>query len=217
MTLTREIFGEDTEKLIEAYFKSLKGSSIPGDYPHWAINNHIVNSIEASAQLAEMVAAHRLEHFVEVGCGLGIPSLTLGKLGYNGEAFDKNPRIIELGKQLAASLGLPNTRYTNRDFNYWFPTAPKGTFLIAETPNDLENSNFERDILELAIEKEYNIAIVPTIEGVPVRHPAAHAMARMGVEQKCAEFMERLIHEGYSTAMVPIEHMFAYNVVIGVK
>lgn len=82
-------------------------------------------------RLGYIVAQRKPKHFIEIGCGLGIHSLTLAKKGINGEAFDLNLKGPLLGSKLASDLGL-NLKYGRRDFYKWDPTLEEGTFIIAD-------------------------------------------------------------------------------------
>jgi len=56
-------------------------------------------------RLGHIVAHYKPTSFVEIGCGLAIPSLTLTKKGItSGEAFDLVPKHLRHGKEHASFL-----------------------------------------------------------------------------------------------------------------
>jgi len=134
--LQDEIFGKDSELLIKKYKDSLHESTkrMLRD-----IDSFARDYVERGVRLGYVAAKNSPSYFVEIGCGLGIPSLTLAKLGYNGEAFDFQTKIVNEGNFLSEKLKL-SLPYKLIDFYAWDPKLPEGTFLIADKPRGGDNS-----------------------------------------------------------------------------
>ncbi len=112
--------------------------------------------LEIGVRLWERLSQLEPNGFVEIGCGLAVPSLTLAELGNRGgKAIDVNPKVISLAEDLKDRLGCA-LEIQCRDVFKNRPKVQKGELLTAEKP-----ASYKKNILEV----EYNIANWCKIEG----------------------------------------------------
>jgi len=202
-----DIFGQDSKKLVAAAM--IYGKSHSSDLTKEEALEKSKIFVELGVKLGYNVAQQQVDYFVEIGSGMAIPSLTMVKMGVtSGEAFDRGPRILDLGRRLASALEL-KLSYVQRDFYEWDPTLPEGTFLIADKPRDEgPNTVFERDIIELAIRQGLNLAINPIHEYSSTEH---------GHKLKCEGLMRELSSNGYETSSVKLTDFDLDTLVLAVK
>jgi len=203
MSVTKYVFGDYTEALLDfyiAYFNEIKKANSLDGTPE--MDRILVElEIESSVRLGYLVAERKPSFYTEVGCGLGIPSLTLAKLGFDGAAFDINPNLINFGKRLARELRL-FMRYTVVDADYWTPSVPD-TFIIAEKPrhkND-ETQDMEKRVLDIAIGGGYSLAMVPYLWDSERGDNLifSRTVLYKSVVEKCRLYSSRLEQHGYKT------------------
>ena len=207
--LQDRIFGNDSEKLIRKfleYMRPLGEGMSDAEKIRFA-----KNYVEISVLLGALVAYHKPAAFVEIGCGLAIPSLTLVKMGItSGNAFDIEHRV-HWGRELASDLGL-TLECIERDFYQWDADLPKGTFLIADKPGSVKKNDnkMESDIVRLAIKLSLNIALIPYLG------KSKHILRR------CAEYARKLNLSQYRTDYI-VYSMHSKNqfdttpILIGIK
>ena len=210
--LQDEVFGRDTEFLIQIYIEQTKNANcdilpeleyLAGKY-----------SVERDVRLGHAVAQHNPRYFVEVGCGLAIPSFTLMKMGItSGEAIDRNPEWFQYLEGMKSRLSLDlNVRL--EDFYEWNPDLPEGAFIIAEEPWENPNrvKNLEEDILRFVIERGLNLALLPTRNSVERSQKSEY-------EKRFQGYIDRLGSEGYDVTTVDLSDLegFDYTTIIAVK
>ena len=118
----------------------------------------LLTLLEVGVRFGERLSRLHPDGFVEIGCGLAIPSLTLAKLGHTrGRAVDIDPKVLSYAEDMSDRLGLGCTlEFQCRDVFEDRPKLQKGELLIAEKP-----ASYKKNILEV----EYNIRNWCTIEG----------------------------------------------------
>ena len=89
-----------------------------------------------------------LNGFVEIGCGLAIPSLTLARLGHTGgKAIDIDPQVLACAEDLRNRLGC-KLEIQCCDIFENRPKLQRGDLLIAEKP-----TSYKKSILEVEYKK----------------------------------------------------------------
>lgn len=112
--------------------------------------------LEIGVRFGERLSRLQLNGFVEIGCGLAIPSLTLTKLGHTGgKAIDMDPKALACAEDLKNRLELELAVQCSDIFKDR-PKLQRGELLIAEKP-----ASYKKSILEV----EYNIRNWCAIEG----------------------------------------------------
>ena len=209
---TREVRNEiydsrEASSIINIYFRNWTDAT--GYNPLTVDSQYFASmvNVEKDVRIAKAIAEHEPEHFIEIGCGLAIPSLTLTKLGYSGEAFDIGrgwfPYIDALKERLELDLKVDEI-----DFFDWEPNLPEGTFLIAEEPRENRGRNLEEGVLELAIKQGLNLAMIPVIKGTEKER-----------SYRDQEIADRLSSEGYNTEIMRLYDTVHSNqkAIIGIK
>ena len=191
--MTNEIFGRDADKIVRAFLDSV----------HLGQNKYQVGCdyVEGCVILGYIVAANNPTYFVESGCGLGILSLTLSKMGLQGEAYDIEPSLIQEGKALAATLGI-NLNYNLQDFNEWNSSLPSGSFMIVDKPR----GGLELVVLSKAISTKCNLALVPPYN---LGETSGEILAT------CESYMRALMSQGYHAESVALSETLPLRVVLG--
>jgi len=116
----------------------------------------ILMLLEIGVEFGERLSRLHLNGFVEIGCGLAIPSLTLAKLGLAGvKAIDIDPKAIACVEDLKNYIGC-ELEVQCRDILENRPKLQRDELLIAEKP-----ASYKKSILEV----EYNIRNWCAIEG----------------------------------------------------
>ncbi len=145
----KSIFPDDWEYIFNVYkgFLSTTGSQN---------ENLILMLLEMGVNIGERLSRLSLNGFVEIGCGLAIPSLTLAKLGHTGvRAVDIDPKVIACVEDLKNHLDCELDTQSCDIFEDR-PKLQSGELLIAEKP-----ASYKKSILEV----EYNIRNWCAIEG----------------------------------------------------
>ena len=219
---TEDVFGNDAEKLVEAYLRGMKTSTSFRLFPELLLRQMAENAVELNSRAGHTIAQYSPDRYVEACSGIAIPSLALTKLGYGfGQAFDIKEKYVELGRELARDLGIHSIDYDTRDFYKWFPSPPEGTMLIAIRPRqDGANigNKLESDILELAIKKDYNIALLACVECdvMPTSSCKVQEMTDQ-LRRKNDKYLTRLSSVGYQTDLIPMSELTPERLVVGVK
>jgi len=147
----KEIFPEDWQYILDIYkdFISSIGSQVDNEYLFLAL-------LETGVKFGERLSQLNLNGFIEIGCGLAIPSLTLARLGHTGgKAIDIDPKVLDCVEGLNNRLGC-KLEIKCCDIFENRPKLQRGELLIAEKP-----ASYKKSILEV----EYNIRNWCAIEG----------------------------------------------------
>lgn len=116
----------------------------------------LLGLLEVGVRFGERLSRLEPNGFIEIGCGLAIPSLTLARLGnQRGKAIDVDPKVLLLSEDLKNRLGC-ELDFQCCDVFEDKPKLQKGNLLIAEKP-----ASYKKNILEV----EYNISNWCKIEG----------------------------------------------------
>lgn len=182
----KAIFPNDWEYILSVYkdFICPQGSA--------SVNEKLpLILLEIGVRFGERLSKVQMNGFVEVGCGMAIPSLTMAKLGCSGGiAIDIDPKIVARAEDIKEQLGCDleircDDIFTNR------PQLEDGQLLIAEKP-----ASYKKNTLEV----EYNISNWCKIEG----HNFAIIPSFMGTDtldsyaQRCVKYEKRLRQVGFN-------------------
>lgn len=145
------VFPDDWQSMLNVYKDFIYST---GSQP--VNENLLLILLEIGVRFGERLSRLHPDGFVEIGCGLAIPSLTLAKLGHtNGRAVDIDPKILSYAEDMRDRLGY-DLKFQCRDVFEDRPELQKGDLLIAEKP-----ASYKKNILEV----EYNIRNWCVIEG----------------------------------------------------
>lgn len=158
----KAIFSSDWQYILDAYhgFLRTNGSKV-------AKKQVLLDMIEIGVRFGERLFKLSPNGFVEIGCGLAIPSLTMAKLGNTrGRAVDIDNKVIGHIELLKDHLGC-NLEIQCRDIFVDRPHLDKGELLITEKP-----ASYKKNILEVEYHisnwckiEGYNFAMIPSYLG----------------------------------------------------
>ena len=112
--------------------------------------------LEISVRIGERLSKFQTSGFVEIGCGMAIPSLTLAALGCSDiTALDVDSKVVSRAEAIRERVGC-DFEIQCVDVFKDRPKLQKGQMLIAEKP-----ASYKRNTLEV----EYNISNWCKIEG----------------------------------------------------
>ena len=149
----------------------------------------LLTLLEIGVRFGERLSELHMNGFIEIGCGLAIPSLTLAKLGKSGRAVDVDSEVIIYVQNLKNHLEC-NLKIECRDIFENRPKLKKRELLIAEKP-----ASYKKNILEV----EYNIANWCKIEG----HHLAMIPSYLNEDtlssypERCAKYEKNLKQVGF--------------------
>jgi len=155
----KAIFPEDWQFILDAYmgFLASMGSRV--------INENLpLNLIEIGVRLGERLSQLQPDGFVEIGCGLAIPALTLAKLGNTeGIANDIDPKVLSCAEDIRDHLGC-TLEFQCSDIFKNRPELKNGELLIAEKPASYKNSilEVEYSIRNWCAIENHNLALIPS-------------------------------------------------------
>jgi len=149
----------------------------------------LLTLLEIGVRFGERLSELHMNGFVEIGCGLAIPSLTLAKLGNRGRAVDVDPEVLSFVEDLKNHLGC-NLKIECRDIFENRPKLKKRELLIAEKP-----ASYKKNILEV----EYNITNWCKIEGHNFAMIPSYLKedTRPSYSARCAKYEKNLKQVGF--------------------
>ena len=205
MSKLRTIFPNDWKHIMNTY-KGFVASSGAGS----TSEKLLFSFVEIGVRFGERLAELKPNGFVEIGCGLAIPSLTLARLGIEGgKAVDVDPKVLSLVKDLTQVLecGLDvqcHDIFENR------PELQKGQLLVAEKP-----ASYKKNTLEV----EYNLSNRCKIEGhnfaiIPsfLKDDTLEAYA-----ERCGTYEKRLRQVGFKVENRQVIAQLPYRWLIATK
>jgi len=147
----KEIFSDDWEHILTIYKGFIYSAGAQS-----ANEELLLILLEIGVRFGERLSQICSNGFVEIGCGLAVPSLTLAKLGIaRGRAVDIDPKVLSCVEDLKNHLKC-DFELVCSDIFKDRPKLQKGELLIAE-----KLASYKRSIFEV----EYNIANWCKIEG----------------------------------------------------
>jgi len=209
MTMSRlkAIFPDDWQYILNVYQDFILSTGCQ------SVNEKLTFMLlEIGVRFGERLSQLQINGFVEIGCGLAIPSLTLAKLGSGhtaGMAIDIDPEILVFAEDLRDHLGC-NLEFECRDIFRDRPKLQKGDLLIAEKP-----ASYKKNVLEV----EYNIRNWCVIEGlnlavIPI-YMATDTMA--SYSERCSIHEKKLRQVGFKVENKQICEPLPFRCLIATK
>jgi len=166
--------------------------------------------LEVGVRFGERISQLHLNGFVEIGCGMAIPSLTLAKLGHTkGTAIDVDPKILAGAEDLKRRLGC-DLEIECRDVFGDRPELRNGDLLIAEKP-----ASYKRNVLEV----EYTIANWCKIEGhdLAMIPSYLHEDTPTSHSERCETYKRKLRQVGFKVENRRVHEQLPFRWIIATK
>jgi len=201
----KAVFPDDWQDILQTYMGLLSatGSRFDGEELPLAL-------VEVGVIFGSRLSELALGGFVEIGCGLGIPSLTLAKLGRTGgRAVDVDAKVLARAEGLRQRLGC-DLDFQCRDVFADRPELENGQMLIAEKP-----ASYKKNTLEV----EYKIANWCKIE----RHNLAMIPSFLETDtfaaytERCGEYDRKLRQVGFKVDNRQVYERLPYRWIIALK
>jgi len=199
------IFPDDWQYILRVYkgFISSTGSKVVNE-------DLLLILLEIGVKFGQRLSRLKMDGFVEIGCGLAIPSLTLARLGNTGvKAIDIDPKILACAEDLKNRLGCEleiqcSDIFENR------PKLEKRELLIAEKP-----ASYKKSILEVeynirnrcAIEGQ-NLALIPSYLGTDTME---------SYSERCEKYEKKLRQVGFKVENKQICEQLPFRWLIAIK
>lgn len=185
MSRLKSIFPDSWQYILEVYRQA---ASPPGTEQFE--DKLLLILLEISVKFGERLSNYVTSGFVEIGCGMAIPSLTLAKLGRPDVlAIDVDSEIIAKAEAIKEKVGC-DLEIRCADVFKDRPKLREGQMLIAEKP-----ASYKKNTLEI----EYNISNWCKIEGynfaiIPM---FLTADTRDSYFERCAKYEKKLRQTGF--------------------
>ena len=200
----KEIFPEDWEYILSVY----KGFVCSAETQK--VSEELLAALlEIGVRFGERLSKLNLNGFVEIGCGLAVPSFTLAKLGNKGKAIDIDSKVLSIVEALKDRLE-SDLEIQCCDIFKNRPELKKGELLIAEKP-----ASYKKNVLEV----EYNIANWCKIEG----HNLAMIPSYLNEDtlssysERCAKYEKKLKQTGFKVENRQIYEYLPFRWLIATK
>ena len=119
-----------TQHLVKPTYEQLLASNVAEPFPFWA------KLWAASKVLTQFIVANpqwiKDKLILEMGAGIGQPSLTMAHLAKEVIITDHNKDAVALLEKNIAHLGLTNARAMQLDWNYYNNSIPADTILLSD-------------------------------------------------------------------------------------
>ena len=158
MSRLKAVFPDDWEYILNIYGEFIQSTGCKAN------DKVLLMLLDVGVRFGERLAQLHPRGFVEIGCGMGIPSLTLAKLGcMNGRAMDIDSKILSFGERLREHLGC-DLQIQCSDVFEDRPELEKGEILIAEKPASYKKNvlEVEYNIRNWCVIKGHNLAVIPS-------------------------------------------------------
>ena len=185
MSRLQAIFTDDWQYILETYrqFVSHPGAEAIKD-------KVLLILLEIGVRFGERLSQYQTNGYVEIGCGLAIPSLTLAKLGCSGVlAIDVDPKVVAKAEGIKEEVGC-DFEIRCADVFEDRPKLQNGQMLIAEKP-----ASYKRNTLEVEYTisnwckiEGHNFAIIPTFLDTDTLD---------SYSERCAKYEKKLRQNGF--------------------
>ncbi|MCD6116420.1 hypothetical protein J7K93_05360 [bacterium] len=201
----KQIFSEEWSEILDIYkiFVQSIGCTDIAD-------NLLFSLVEIGVRFGERLSKLTVPGFIEIGCGLAIPSLTLSKLGQvNGTAIDIDNKSLIYAEDIRKMVKC-DLKFQCADVFEKKPVLQKGEILVAEKP-----ASYKNNILEI----EYKIRNYCTIEGFNL----ALIPSYMGTDtidsysDRCAMYEKKFKQTGFEVENQQILEMLPFRWLIAVR
>jgi len=155
----KQIFKDEWKDIFEIYKNFILSAGAQAN------DNLLLAFLEVGASLGERLFSIPAERFVEIGCGMAIPSLSLVKLGHkNVTAIDIEPKILSYAEAIskAAKCQLDLQCY---DIFEKRPKLENNDMLIAEKPLSYKKAPLEVEymIMNWCKIERYDFTLIPSV------------------------------------------------------
>jgi len=192
MSRLKAIFKDDWQYILEVYHKFIcPAGSNPVNEKLPAI------LLEIGIRFGERLSQYQTNGYVEIGCGLAIPSLTIAKLGRppweslrtDVLAIDIDPKVVAKAEAIKEKVGC-DFEIRCADVFKDRPKLQKGQMLIAEKPASYKKNTLEVEyiISNWCKIEGHNFAIIPTFLGTDT--PDSYS-------ERCAKYEKKLRQVGF--------------------
>jgi len=205
MSTLKTIFSDDWQYISHVYKNFLRTIGI-----QTATENLQFDLLEIGVKFGKRLSQLKPNRFVEIGCGLAIPSLTLAKLGKRRvKVIDIDPKVLTYVEDLKNRLGCEleiqcSDVFKNR------PKLQKDELLIAEKP-----ASYKRNILEV----EYNISNWCKIEGYNFAMIPSYLNedTLISYPERCRKYEKKLKQVGFNVENKRIHDKLPFRWLIATK
>ena len=182
----KELFPSESRSMLVVYREWLQG-----DLGKSVDESRVSELMEADVMLGKRIYDGGFSDFLEIGCGLAIPAITVKRLGgANVRAFDVNLRIVDFARRMINAAG-QKIQLECRDFSYSRFNLAKNTIWFANKPRSVDGGDdLVWEIMERVVKKGVSLALVPRI-GSEESHG--------NYQSRCHRVTERLRMSGYAT------------------
>ena len=186
MSRLKALFTEDWPYILEVYrqFVSQPGAE--------AINDKVLLVLlEIGVRFGERLSECRKTGFVEIGCGLAIPSLTLAKVGCSDLlAIDIDPKVVSTAEAIKEEVGC-DFEIRCADVFKDRPQLQKGQMLVAEKPASYKKNTCEVEytISNWCKIEGHNFALIPTFLDTDTLD---------SYSERCAKYEKKLRQSGFA-------------------
>lgn len=185
MSRLKAIFPEHWQYILDVYRRFI---CPPGSAP---VKERLpLILLEISVRFGERLSKFQTSGFVEIGCGMAIPSLTLAELGCSDiTAIDIEPKVVSRAEAIRERVGC-DFEIQCVDVFKDRPKLQKGQMLIAEKPASYKKNTLEVEynISNWCKIEGHNFAIIPTFLGTDT--PDSYA-------ERCAKYEKKLRQVGF--------------------
>jgi len=185
MSRFKTVFADDWQYMLEVYRQV---ASPPGTEQFK--DKLLLLLLEISVRFGERLSNYRTNGFVEIGCGLGIPSLTLAKSGCSDVlAIDIDSKIVAKAEAIKERVGC-DLEIRCADIFKDRPKLEKGQMLIAEKPASYKKNTLEVEyiISNWCKIEGHNFAIIPMFLSTDTRD---------SYSERCAKYEKKLRQSGF--------------------
>jgi len=201
----RAVFPDNWQHIVSSYKGFVSAQGMDG------VNEQLLLAlVEVGVRFGERLSRLPLNGFVEFGCGLGIPSLTLAKLGHTGgKAVDLDPKVIAAATKLKSHLGCELEIECYDIFNNR-PTMQKGEMLVAEKPLSYQNNplEVEYNLSNWCKMERHHLALIPSY---------LHTDTMTAYSERCAKYEKGLRQVGFKVENQKICDLLPFRWIIATK
>jgi len=185
MSRLKAIFPNDWQYILKVYHKFI---CPPGSKP---VNKKLpLILLEIGVRFGKRLSQYQANGYVEIGCGMAIPSLTMAKLGRPDVlAIDIDPEVVSKAEAIKEEVSC-NFEIRCDDIFKNRPKLQKGEMLIAEKPASYKKNTLEVEyiIANWCKIERHNFAIIPTFLNTDTRN---------SYSERCAKYEKKLRQTGF--------------------
>lgn len=205
MLRLKTLFPDDWEHILDVYreYASSAGGTAAGD-------DLLLMIIEAGVRFGERLSQLPGHSFLEVCCGLGIPSLTYSFLSRTSvRALDIDPKILSFAEDLKDRLGC-DVEFECRDVFEDRPELREGEMVVAEKPASYKKNTLEVEytIRNWCAIGGHGLALIPSFLGEDT--PTTYS-------ERCVKYGKKLKQVGFKVESERVFEPLPYRWIIATK